>query len=178
MCQWHTHCLIGMMMRMRQSRLNCQWGTFFQHDLQSTVKNADEAGEVMKAITTIMTMKKWEPLVILARPPEHHDDTEETGEEKMPEGFVHPQVFPLGQAIYHLCCSKYCKYVITIHSFSLNLTSVSDALQLQYLPTLWYLMLQSIKTMLATTANASVLVKCLNITEYIIEISLKSHWIQ
>ena len=43
-----------------------------------------------------------EPLVILARSPEHHDDAEETGEEKVPEGLVHPQVFPLGQAVDHL----------------------------------------------------------------------------
>ena len=46
-----------------------------------------------------------EPLVILAGPPEHHDNTEEAGEEEVPEGLVHPQVLPLGQAVDHLCMS-------------------------------------------------------------------------
>ena len=47
--------------------------------------------------------ERLKPLVILAGAPEHHDDTEETGEEEVPEGLVHPQVLPLGQAVYHLC---------------------------------------------------------------------------
>ena len=45
-------------------------------------------------------------LVIFTGPPEHHDDTEDDREEKVPEGFVHPQVFPLGQAVYHLTMSR------------------------------------------------------------------------
>ena len=38
----------------------------------------------------------------LAGPPEHHDDTEEGGEEEMPEGLVQPEVPPLGEAVHHL----------------------------------------------------------------------------
>ena len=64
--------------------------------------------------------QKSEPLVILAGPPEHHDNTKETGEEKMPEGFVHPQVFPLGQAVYHL------SYNIYILMSTITLDSTQD----------------------------------------------------
>ena len=60
---------------------------------------------------------------------------------------------------------------------------VSKKTDFQCLATLWYLMLQNMKTMLATTASASVLVRCLNIIEYYyntFEISLnimKVNWI-
>ena len=54
--------------------------------------------------------ERLKPLVILAGAPEHHDDTEEAGEEKMPEGLVQPQVLPLRQAVYHLG-HKICTFV-------------------------------------------------------------------
>ena len=52
--------------------------------------------------TLYKEIRNSRPLVVLTRPPEDHDDTKETREEKVPEGLVQPQVLPLGQAVYYL----------------------------------------------------------------------------
>ena len=40
------------------------------------------------------------PLVIFTRSPEDHDDTEDDGEEKMPECLIYPEVSPLSEALH------------------------------------------------------------------------------
>ena len=40
------------------------------------------------------------PLVVLAGAPEDHDDTEDDGEEKMPECLIYPEVSPLSEALH------------------------------------------------------------------------------
>ena len=80
----------------------------------------------------------------LTGPPEHHDDTEQGGEEEVPEGLVHPQVPPLSQAVNHLVVvhdvTESCRHAVMLSYFMSRCHDVTDIVRMsaRQSTTFWY----------------------------------------
>ena len=54
------------------------------------------------ARTEKLSLIIYQPLIVVAGSPEHHDHTEYDGEQQVPEGIINPEIPPLRQTLHHL----------------------------------------------------------------------------